>query len=69
MDDLSTVLNIYLMVVLVWLIVAAFSLISVIKRKDFKIATKILWCAVIILTPVLGLVIYLVYNYQKEKQV
>ena len=69
MDDLSNVLFIYLLVVLIWLIVAVVALMSIIKRKDMAILLKIFWCAIIVLAPVVGLVIYLVYKYNEEKRV
>lgn len=34
MDDLPDILFIYLIVVLIWLVVAGFTLISIIKRRD-----------------------------------
>lgn len=69
MDDLSNVVIIYLLLVLVWLIVAVFLLISILKRKDMKTPMKIFWCVVIVMAPIVGLVIYLVYNYNRERQV
>jgi hypothetical protein len=69
MDDLSNVLIIYLGVVLIWLVVAIFALMSILKRKDMTMPLKVVWCAVIVFAPLIGLVIYLIYNYNKEKQV
>lgn len=69
MDDLSDILLIYLIVVLIWLVVASFTLISIMKRKDMAFILKIFWSAVIVLAPVLGLVAYLVYNYNRENKI
>lgn len=69
MDDLSGILLIYLIVVLVWLLVASFTLISILKRKDMMLPVKILWSAVVVIVPVVGLIIYLIYNYNKENRV
>jgi len=66
MDDLSDILLIYLIVVLIWLVVASFTLISIVKRKDMRLPIKILWCALIIAAPVIGLIIYLVYSYNRD---
>ena len=68
MDDLSDILVIYLIVVLIWLVVASFTLISIIKKKEMLLPLKIFWCALIIAAPVLGLIIYLIYNYNKENR-
>jgi hypothetical protein len=68
-DDLSKVLFIYLLVILIWLVVAIFALISIVKRTDITMPMKIFWCIVIVMAPVLGLVIYLVYNHHQEKRV
>ena len=68
MDDLSGLLQVYLIVVLIWLIVASFTLISIVKRKDIPALNKICWCMLIVLAPVVGLIIYLVYNYNRENK-
>lgn len=69
MDELSNLLIIYLLIVLIWLVVAVFALISIVKRQDMRMPLKIFWCTVIVIAPIVGLVIYLVYSYSKEKRV
>lgn len=66
MDDLSDILLIYLIVVLIWLVVASFTLIGIVKRTDMKLPLKISWCLLIVIAPVLGLIIYLIYNHNRD---
>jgi hypothetical protein len=67
MDELSDILFIYLIVVLVWLVIASFTLISIARQPKMNVLLKIFWCAIIITAPVLGLVIYLAYKHNRQE--
>lgn len=69
MDELSNALLLYLAVMLIWLIVASFPLVQIIRSPDTSLAARIFWSALVIIAPVIGLVIYLVYRHQRDRRV
>ncbi len=69
MGDLSNMFFIYLIVVFVWLVVASFTLVSIVKKNQMGLPVKVFWFAFIVAAPVLGLMIYLIYHYYMENRV
>ena len=63
MQSFSSVLfNVFLMVLLVWVVVLTVVLITLSKRKDVALPIKLFWSAVIVFAPFAGLLVYLIYG-------
>ena len=52
---------------IIWAIVLILALVQVFKRTDLESNTKLLWMIVILLFPFLGLLVYILTNFQKAK--
>lgn len=63
----STLLNIFIVLILVWLVVLVFSIISLTRRKDMIVPVKVFWGAVLFMAPVVGLIFYLIYGTRRNK--
>ncbi|EHQ28172.1 PLDc N-terminal domain-containing protein [Mucilaginibacter paludis] len=62
----SVLINTTLIILLIWLIVLVFSLVSLSRRRDIFTPVKVFWAAIILFAPVAGLVVYLVYGPKKR---
>ncbi len=58
MDFTGAALWTIILLILIWLIVLATSILGLVKRKDISLPVKIFWALVISVAPVIGLIIY-----------
>jgi len=52
---------------IIWLVVLIFALVQVFRRTDLENNTKVLWLIAILLFPFLGLLVYILANFSKAK--
>jgi len=62
----SVVFNIFIIVLLVWVVVLAVVLISLSRRKDILMPVRLFWSAVIVFAPFAGLLVYFIYGPKKR---
>ena len=60
-DALLTVLEIFLLVIWIWILITVF--VDIFRRKDASGFTKAAWIIFVILLPYLGVLIYLIANH------
>lgn len=63
----STLLNTFIILVIVWLIVLIIAIITLTKRKDIIMPIKAFWGMVLFMAPVVGLIFYLIYGFRKKR--
>ncbi|MCJ8208891.1 PLDc N-terminal domain-containing protein [Mucilaginibacter sp. RS28] len=64
----ATLINIFIGIVILWLIVLVISLISLSRRKDMLKPIKVIWAAAIFFAPVVGLIFYLIYGTRNNRR-
>jgi uncharacterized membrane protein YhaH (DUF805 family) len=67
MELAGTALWVFLLLMLIWLVVLATSIIGLVKRRDISLPAKIFWALVISLAPVVGLIIYVLIGRPARK--
>jgi hypothetical protein len=68
LDFFSALVSGYLILVGLWLITLIIVLVTLFKRQDIVLPTKIIWAAVIFVAPVIGLIFYLLLGLPKRKK-
>lgn len=63
----STLLNIIIILAIVWLLVLIISLLTLSLRKDMLMPVKAFWAAIIIIAPIAGLIVYLIYGTRRNR--
>lgn len=63
----STLLNTFLILIILWFIILVIAIISLAKRKDMLMPVKIFWSAVLFIAPVVGLIFYLLYGTRRNR--
>ena len=64
----STLLNIFVILFLVWLVVLIIAVYTLFRRRDILLPVKAFWAAVLFFAPVVGLIFYLIYGAKKNNR-
>ncbi|RFM27761.1 hypothetical protein [Deminuibacter soli] len=66
--DLSnTLMNIFLVLGLVWLVVLIAAIVSLYRRTDMLMPVKLFWAIILLVAPVIGLLFYVVVTTKKRR--
>jgi len=64
----SVLMNALFVVIIIWFIIFVVCLVLLSRRKDITIPEKIFWAIVIFFAPVVGLIFYLVFGFNKRRR-
>jgi predicted membrane metal-binding protein len=67
-DTTSTLLNIFIILFLIWLVVLIIAIYTLFRRKDMPLPIKAFWAAVLFFAPVVGLIFYLIYGAKRNNR-
>jgi uncharacterized membrane protein YhaH (DUF805 family) len=62
----STLLNIFVILFLIWLVVLIIAIYTLFRRRDILLPIKAFWAAVLFFAPVVGLIFYLIYGAKRN---
>ncbi|QQL48383.1 PLDc N-terminal domain-containing protein [Mucilaginibacter ginkgonis] len=60
--------DIFIALILLWLVVLIISILTLTKRKDIAMPVKAFWSAVLFMAPVVGLIFYLIYGLRGNRK-
>jgi uncharacterized membrane protein YsdA (DUF1294 family) len=64
----SVLMNALFVVIIIWFIIFVVCLVSLSRRKDITIPEKIFWAIAIFFAPVVGLIFYVVFGFNKRRR-
>jgi hypothetical protein len=58
--DERTLLMLFALLGFVWLLIWVLALVDIVRRRDLRASSKVLWALAVLLVPIIGVVVYLI---------